>query len=115
MKIKEEMIDRFSEQYCIRYYDSDQFVTSDEVAAQFFREQDTADILDYINSRTPRDEVYLTQAMIECAERAGLLDKWMETYDEDGKLWEQIQRKLRKMIREEKQTRESVGESDSEA
>lgn len=115
MKIKGEMIDRFADQYCIRYYDTDYFVTSEEVATEFFRTQDTADILDFVNSRSPQDEVYLTQAMIECAERAGLLEEWMNTFDTDNKLWRQISRRLRKMIREQQSAETEATASDAEA
>ena len=102
MKITDEMIDRFSDQYCIQYYDSNRIVLSEEIADAFFRRQTTEDILDYVNSRKQHDEVYLTQAMIVLAERADLLEEWLDTFDLDGKLWEQIWRKLRRQIREEK-------------
>lgn len=114
MKIKGEMIDRFADQYAIRYYDTDYFLTSEEVASVFFRTQDTADILDFVNSRSTQDEVYLTQAMIECAERAGLLEAWMNTFDTDGRLWRQISRTLRKMIREQKEAEAAANASDAE-
>lgn len=104
MKIKNEMIERFSDQYCVRYYDTNHFVTSEEVATAFFREQTTEDILEFVNRRTPQDEVYLTQAMIELAERAGFLDAWMHTFDSDGKLWEEILLVLRKQMREQRKT-----------
>lgn len=102
MKIKNEMIERFSDQYCVQYYEKNYFVTSDEVATAFFREQTTEDILEFVNRRTPQDEVYLTQAMIECAERAGLLEEWMHTFDSDGKVWDEIQHRLRKQMREQR-------------
>ena len=57
-----------------------------------------------INSRKLLDEVYLTQAMIECADRAGLVEEWMHTFDPGDKLWHTITRTLRRQIREQKQT-----------
>ena len=107
MIITDEMIDRFSDRYCIRYYDTDHMVISEEIADAFFREQRTEDVLDYVNSRKPHDEVYLTQAMIVLADRARMLEEWLDTFDLDGKLWEKIWRKLRKQLRTEKNAAES--------
>ena len=104
LKITDQMIEDYSQKYCRRYSAVRDVITAEEAAYHFFLEQDTADILDYVNSRKPRDEVYLTQAMIECADRAGLAEEWMQTFDPDDKLWHTITRKLRKQIREQKQT-----------
>ena len=103
MKITDEMINRYAEKYCNIYGAIKLIITSEEVAYHFFREQETEDILNYVNSRKPLDEVYLTQAMIECADRAGLVEEWMHTFDPDDKLWHTISRTLRKQIREQKQ------------
>ena len=102
MKITDEMIERFSAAYCERPENADRLIISEEAANAFFGAQETADILDYTGGSTPRDEVYLTQAMIMLAERAGLLEEWMDSYDPDGRLWDRIRRKLRKEIREKK-------------
>lgn len=103
MKITDRMIDRYAEEYCRKYGAVKLIITSEEVAYHFFLEQDTADILDYLSARKPLDEVYLTQAMIECADRAGLVEEWMHTFDPDDTLWHKITRILRKQIREQKQ------------
>ncbi|MBR5363442.1 MAG: hypothetical protein IK134_08995 [Oscillospiraceae bacterium] len=103
MKITDEMINRYAEKYCNKYGAIKLIITSEEVAYHFFREQETEDILNYVNSRKPLDEVYLTQAMIECADRAGFVEEWMNTFDPDDQLWHLISRTLRKQIREQKQ------------
>lgn len=104
MKITDEMIDRYAQEYCRKHANAMQIITSEEVAYHFFLGQDTEDILNYTNSRKPLDEVYLTQAMIECADRAGLVEEWMHTFDPDDTLWHKISRILRKQIRERKQS-----------
>ena len=103
MKITDQMIDKYAEEYCRKYVAVKLIITSEEVAYNFFLEQDTEDILNYVNTRKPLDEVYLTQAMIECADRAGLVEEWMHTFDLEDKLWHKITRILRKQIREQKQ------------
>ncbi len=104
MKITDEIIDRYAQEYCQKYGSLRLVITSEEIASRFFRKQQTEDILNYISSRKPLDEVYLTQAMIECADRAGMADEWMQTFDEDHKLWNAISRKLRREIRIQKQS-----------
>ena len=103
MKITDQMIDKYAEEYCRKYGAVKLIITSEEVAYNFFLEQDTEDIRNYVNTRKPLDEVYLTQAMIECADRAGLVEEWMHTFDLEDKLWHKITRILRKQIREQKQ------------
>ena len=103
MKITDQIIDKFAEEYCQKYGEVKMIITSEEVATQFFFKQNTEDILNYVNTRKPLDEVYLTQAMIECADRAGLLEEWLHTFDLEDKLWHKITRILRKQIREQKQ------------
>ena len=104
MKITDKIIEAYGQEYCRKYAAVKMIITSEEVAYRFFLEQDTEDILNYINSRKPLDEVYLTQAMIECADRAGLVEEWMHTFDPGDKLWHTITRTLRRQIREQKQT-----------
>lgn len=104
MKITDVLIDSYAQEYCLKFGTEKQIITSEEIADCFFREQLTEDILNYVNSRKPLDEVYLTQAMIVCADRAGLLEEWMHTFDADNKLWNTITRKLRGQIRTQKQT-----------
>ena len=103
MKITDEMIDRYAQEYCRKHANTQQIITSEEVAYHFFLDQDTEDILNYTNSRKPLDEVYLTQAMIECADRAGLVREWMHPFDPDDTLWHKISWILRKQIRAQKQ------------
>ena len=103
MKITDGLIDRYAEEYC-KVHAAEPIITSEEIACHFFREQDTEDILNYTNTRKPLDEVYLTQAMIECADRAGLVEEWMHIFDPDDMLWRRITRILRRQIREKKQS-----------
>ena len=102
MKITDQLIDEWREQNkVIAYHTPFQITTYEERAAEFFSMQDTADILDYVNSRKPLEEAYLMAALTECAKRAGMLDAFLEMDGEFAPLWRTISRKLRRQIREQ--------------
>ncbi len=108
MKITDAGIDAWREANPVISYGH--IVTVEERAEDYFSLQDTADIIDYVNSRTPREEIYLMAAVTECAKRADMLDRWLYLEGEFDDLWHEISRKLRKQIRYAKKAQaESAG------
>ena len=102
MKITDARIDAWREANPVIY--CGHIVTYEERAEDYFSMQDTADILDYVNSRTPREEIYLMAAITECAKRADMLERWLTLDGEFNNIWREISRRLRKQIREVKKT-----------
>ena len=108
MKITDAGIDDWREANPVVSYGH--IVTYEERAEEYFSMQDTADILDYVNSRTPREEIYLMAAVTECAKRADMLERWLTLDGEFNDIWREISRRLRKQIRDAKKAQaESAG------
>ncbi|MBQ6039676.1 MAG: hypothetical protein K5705_08065 [Oscillospiraceae bacterium] len=103
MKITDEVIDAWREAHVVRDFSRPfQITTYEERAAEFFSQQATEDILDYVNSRKPLEEWYLQAALTECARRADMFDQWMNMDGEFDDIWREISRRLRRQIRESK-------------
>ena len=70
------------------------------ILRSFFERQKFTDLLRYINSSEPVDEMYLTAAMGYCADCAGMYEEFADAPDSEfDRVWAEIEARLRTMQR----------------
>ena len=97
MKITDKGIAAYCEAASVPF---DRECLDGSILRSFFDRQKFTDLLRYINSSEPVDEIYLTAAMSYCADCAGMYDEFADAPDEAfDAVWAEIEKRLRAMQR----------------
>ena len=97
MKITDEGIAEYCEAAAVL---NDRECFDGSILRSYFDRQKFTDLLRYINSSEPVDEMYLTAAMCYCADCAGMFDEFADAPDEAfDAVWAEIEKRLRAMQR----------------